>query len=274
MCGISGESMSALFLYHGTTSVCAIKVRLALAEKALTWRGQVLDLRRGEQHRPEYLALNPKGVVPTLVHDGRVLVESTLIVEYLDERFPAPALMPFEPYTRAQARLWMKKIDDTLHAACSAVTFAIAFRREMRQKPPAELEAHLARVPDPEYRERQRLSIAHGLAAPHVAQAVRGYDKYLGEMEQALAHSAYLVGDACTLADLCATPYVNRAHMLGMDALWARRPNVAAWFERMRARPSFGTCITAWLTDDDRRRFGGPHAGVREKLGEILPGGE
>ncbi len=262
--------MHDLFLYHGTTSVCAIKVRLALAEKALEWQGQVLDLRRGDQHRPEYLKLNPNGVVPTLVHEGRVVIESTLIVEYLDERFPDPALMPAGPYERALVRLWMKKIDDGLHAACSAVTFAIAFRGEMLKKSPADLEAHLARIPNPEYRERQRLSIAHGLSAPHVALAVRVYDQYIGEMEGSLADSPYLVGGAYSLADLCATPYVNRAHMLGMDDLWARRPNVARWFARMRERASFGESVTSWLTDDDRRRFGGPHSGVREKLAELL----
>jgi glutathione S-transferase len=265
--------MSDLYLYHGTTSVCAIKVRLALREKALEWKGQVLDLRRGDQHRPEYLKLNPNAVVPTLVHQGRVLIESTLIIEYLDEYFPQPALMPGEPYARAQARLWMKKIDDTLHAACSAVTFAVAFRKELQQKPPAELEAHLARIPNPEYRERQRLSIAEGLAAPHVAQAVRCYDKYIGEMESALAGSPYLVGECYSLADLAATPYVNRAAMLGMDALWGKRPHVGDWLARMRERASFQTAVSNWLTEADRRRFGGPHGEVHGKLAEILQSG-
>jgi glutathione S-transferase len=92
-------------LYHATTSVCAIKARLALAEKNLAWESELLDLRRGEQHRPEYLKLNPGGVVPTLVHDNRVVVESTRIIEYLDEAFAAPPLMPKVPYERATARL-------------------------------------------------------------------------------------------------------------------------------------------------------------------------
>jgi len=262
--------MSELYLYHGTTSVCAIKVRLALQEKSLEWKGQVLDLRRGDQHRPEYLKLNPNAVVPTLVHQGRVVIESTLIIEYLDERFPEPPLMPVDPYERAQARLWMKRIDDTLHAACSAISFAVAFRKELQQKPAEELEAHLQRIPNPEYRERQRASIASGLAAPHVAQAVRNYDRYFGDMEQALAESDYLVGKSYSLADLAATPYMNRAHMLGMDALWAKRPSLAAWFERMRARPSFEPAVTSWLTDTDRRRFGGSHEDTRAKLADML----
>ena len=63
-----------LYLYHGTTSVCAIKARLALHEKGLEWDGEILDLHRGDQHRPEYLQLNPNGVVPTLVHAGRVII--------------------------------------------------------------------------------------------------------------------------------------------------------------------------------------------------------
>ena len=102
-----------IYLYHGSTSVCAIKARLTLAEKNLPWDGEVLDLQRGDQHRPDYAKLNPNHVVPTLVHDGRVLIESTLIIEYLDEAFPAHPLMPADPYLRARARLWMKKIDDT-----------------------------------------------------------------------------------------------------------------------------------------------------------------
>lgn len=262
--------MSELTLYHSTTSVCAIKVRLALHEKSLEWHGKLLDLRRGDQHAPEYLKLNPNGVVPTLIHGEHVLIESTLIVEYLDERFHEPPLMPSDPYLRAQARLWMKRIDDTLHAACSAVTFAIAFRKDMQAKSPAELEAHLARIPSPEYRERQRLSIAQGLAAPHVAQAVRSYDRYIGDMERALADSPYLLGASYSLADLCATPYVNRANMLGMDSLWSKRPHVSAWFERVRERPSFEGAITSRLTEIDRRRFAGPHDDVQERLAALL----
>ena len=261
-----------LYLYHGTTSVCAIKARIALEEKSIAWTGEVLDLRRGDQHRPEYLKLNPNGVVPTLVHDGRALIESTLIIEYLDEAFPAPPLMPSDPYSRATIRLWMKRIDDTLHAACSAITFAVAFRKELQAKPAAELEAHLARIPDMAYRERQRLSIAHGLAAPHVAQAVRHYDKYIAQMEEALSGCAYLAGDSYSLADVAATPYVNRAEMLGMAGLWAKRAHVAGWFERMRQRPSFDIAVTRWLTEADRRRFGGPHEEARKALSEILAG--
>jgi glutathione S-transferase len=261
-----------LYLYHGTTSVCSVKVRLALEEKGLAWTGEVLDLQRGDQHRPDYAKLNPNEVVPTLVHDGKTVIESTLIIEYLDDAFPPPPLMPADAYGRAMARLWMKRIDDYLHAACSTVTFATANRKVLLRKTPEELEAHLERVPDPAYRERQRLAVAHGLSAPHVAQAVRHYDKYLGEMEAALGRSPFLAGENYSLADAAATPYVNRAEMLGMEGLWHARPRVAAWLDRMRRRPSFEAAVTRWLGDADRDRFDVPRDETRQKLREILGG--
>jgi glutathione S-transferase len=244
-----------LKLYHGSTSVCAIKARLVLEEKGLAWEGELLDLQRGDQHRPEYLKLNPNAVVPTLVDDGRVVIESTLIIEYLDEAYPEPALMPPNPYRRAQARLWMKKIDDHLHAATSAVTFAAAFRRHFLKLSPQELDARLARIPDPAYRERQRLSIEQGLQAPHVAAALRSFERYFAEMEQALGASQWLAGETYSLADAAATPYINRAAMLGMQALWQHRPRLQEWRERIMARPSFDRAVTRWFSDADRERF-------------------
>jgi glutathione S-transferase len=260
-----------LYLYQGSTSVCSVKVRVVLAEKGLAYEGEILDLQRGDQHRPDYAKLNPNEVVPTLVHDGNVVIESTLIIEYLDESFPAPPLMPADPYGRASARLFMKKIDDYLHSACSTITFATANRKVLIKKTPEELAAHLAKIPNPDYRERQRLSIAQGLAAPHVAQALRAYDKYIGEMETALRVSAYLAGDAYTLADAAATPYIFRAEVLGLDGLWrARRPKVAAWYESVRARPSFEPAVLAPISAADRERFTVPRAETWAKAQEAL----
>jgi glutathione S-transferase len=262
-----------LYLFHGTTSVCAIKVRIVLAEKGLDWNGETLDLMRGDQHRPEYARINPNRVVPTLRHDGRILIESTLIIEYLDEAFPAPPLMPRDPYERAQARLFMKKIDDYLHPACSVVTFATANRRALLKLSAEELEARFQRMPDPAYRERQRLAIDHGLDAPHVAQAVRQHDRYFGDMEAALSAAPYLAGEDLSLADAAALPYVNRADMIGLDGLWQQRPRLADWLDRMRARPSFAQAVSGWMSDADRQRFDVPRDETRAKVRTILAGG-
>jgi glutathione S-transferase len=245
-----------LQLYHAGPSVCAIKVRLVLDEKALPWESKLLNVHRGEQFTPEYRKLNPNAVVPTLVHDGRPIIESTIIIEYLDDTFPAPALMPGNSYRRAMARLWMKKIDDYLHAACAALTFAIAFRPQLLRKSRDELEARFAAVPDPAMRERQRQAVLLGLDAPQAAGALRNYDKFIGEMEETLAQAPYLAGDSYSLADAAATPYVNRATMLALDGiLFDNRPLVADWFKRMRDRPSFQAAIDNHLSEADRENF-------------------
>ena len=93
-----------LTLYHGRTSVCSIKARLALAEKGLEFESRLMTLR-GDQFDPDYMRLNPNAVVPTLVHDGRVIIESTVIMHYVDEAFAGAALTTSDPLERAQARM-------------------------------------------------------------------------------------------------------------------------------------------------------------------------
>ena len=89
-----------LELYHSVNSVCAQKVRIALAEKGLEYREHLMTLR-GDQFDPAYMKLNPSAVVPTLVHDGRPVIESSVILYYIDEAFPnPPSLMPADPHQR------------------------------------------------------------------------------------------------------------------------------------------------------------------------------
>ena len=83
-----------LELYHDNMSVCAQKVRLVLAEKGTKATEHHLSLRDGDQQQPDYVKLNPEAVVPTLVHDGVMVMESTMIAEYLDEMFAERSLWP------------------------------------------------------------------------------------------------------------------------------------------------------------------------------------
>src|ERR1044072_4858521 len=116
-----------LELYHGTTSVCAQKVRLTLAEKRLEWQTHLLELNV-DHLTPDYLKINPNGVVPTLVHNGTIIVESTVIIHYLDHLFPGPPLMPRAPVDRTRAHLFKKLMDEYIHPACIVYTFATANR--------------------------------------------------------------------------------------------------------------------------------------------------
>lgn len=177
-----------LELYHNDMSVCSSKVRLVLAEKNLEATLHHFNLRKGDQFAPGYLKLNPNGVVPTLVHDGRPVIESTLIAEYLDEAFPAPPLRPADLADRAAMRNLASMPDQGLHAACGTISTAAGFRHQFLALSPEELKRNIEETPDPARRERKRLGIEKGMDAPFVPDALRTYDSALGRMEARLAH--------------------------------------------------------------------------------------
>src|SRR5579872_3093422 len=95
-------------LYHNNMSVCSQRVRLVLREKSIEAKEHHLDLRACDSMTPEYLKLNPNGVVPTLLHDGVPIVESAMICEYLEDLHPKPSLRPADPEARARMRVWAK----------------------------------------------------------------------------------------------------------------------------------------------------------------------
>ena len=117
--------------YDNDMSVCAQKVRLVLAEKDLTYNRVHLNLRAGDQFKPDYLKLNPKAVVPTIVHDGNVVIESTVIISYLEDVFGEPSLTPNTALHRAKMLQWMILPDAGLHDTCGLTSFALAFRKQL-----------------------------------------------------------------------------------------------------------------------------------------------
>jgi len=234
-------------LYHHGTSVCAAKPRIALAEKELPWVSRYVDILKDEHFAPEYLKLNPKGVVPTLVHDGRVIRESTLIGEYLDEVFPDPPLKPPDPWDRVQMRLWTKRLDEELHAACGIVTFAISHRHAVLANPKELVEAYINKA-GPGERERRRRKLQRGIEDPEAKAALRVYDRFLEDMNAALENQPWLAGKFFSLAEVGVVPYINRLDMLQLSGLWAgRRPHLERWFERVKARPSFEPALFGYV---------------------------
>jgi len=174
-------------LYHNDMSVCAQKVRFALAEKKLSWKGHHLNLRAGDQQKPEYLKLNPNAVVPTLVDDGTVIIESTVICEYLDDAYSEPSLRPADAAGRGRMRLWTKQLDEGVHAATSVVSSAIAFRYQKLAAGLESLEEFHKKMPDPVKREKSWENITKGVESHYFAEAVKRFDKLVGDMETSLA---------------------------------------------------------------------------------------
>lgn len=159
-------------LYHGRTSVCSAKTRLALAEKGVDWESQLLTLR-GDQFDPAYLKLNPNAVVPTIVHDGTVIIESTVIMHYVNDAFPGPPLMPAEATSRAKVHMTTKLVDEYVHNACTVLTFATVNRPSLLQMKPEDPEAALARTPSRARAEAKRQVAAHDLDARGHGEAQR-----------------------------------------------------------------------------------------------------
>ncbi len=107
--------MSGLTLHGYFRSSAAWRVRIALALKGLSWQSVAVNLVAGEQHDPRYRSLNPQSRVPTLVCDGAVLTQSPAILEYLEERFPDPPLLPSDARERARIRAVCAVIGCDIH---------------------------------------------------------------------------------------------------------------------------------------------------------------
>lgn len=104
-----------MILYGYWRSGAAYRVRIGLALKGLAYEQSPVELRKGEQRSEAFLALNPQGLVPALEHEGRVLTQSLAILEWLEERFPEPALLPRSPDDRAAVRAMAALVACDIH---------------------------------------------------------------------------------------------------------------------------------------------------------------
>ena len=233
-------------LYHNDMSVCAQKVRFALGEKALKRESHHLNLRAGDQQKPEYTKLNHNAVVPTLVDDGKVIIESTVINEYIDDAHPEPRLRPADALTRARMRLWTKQLDEGVHVATRIISNAIAFRHQKLALGKEALKTLHDKIPDPKKREESWENVTKGVESRYFVDAVRRFDKLLADMEAALEEDTWLAGKEFSLADIGYAPYILRLQDLQLQLLWDKRPRIPAWFERVAKRRGYKEGFEDW----------------------------
>ena len=257
-------------LYTHPMSPCAQKVRMLLATKGLDWEARHVDLPNKANLDPAYLALNPLGVVPTLVHDGQVVIESSIICEYLEDSFPEPPQRPLDPHARAQMRFWMKHVDNKLHPACGTLQWPMVMRPGLMAKSEQERQALLDKIPEKPRRERQKRLVAQGLDAPDVADAVRVYRKTIEDMETALNNTTWLVSDDLSLADLCVAPYFQTLYQFSWQALFSDCPRVAAWYSAMRDRPEYQSGVSADFPAETLEQLQAAGSAVWHKLAAHL----
>ena len=237
-----------LKLYHLDTSTCSKRVRICLAEKELEWESHHVLLHKREHLEPWYVELNPNGVVPTLVHDDRILIESNFILEYLDDVFPDPPLRPADNYERAQMRIWMDRCEHILHRHVNVISYVKQGRyKHFEVLSEAELQAVLDKQPNMERRVLLERRVRQGVTQEEMDFAEARIAEILDDMEARLVDRPWLCGDDYSLADISYAPFIERFESNGLEQLvdWSARPALGDWWTRTQQRPGFqkGFCF-------------------------------
>ncbi|RAI43488.1 glutathione S-transferase family protein [Rhodoplanes roseus] len=230
----------ALTLYNAPQSTCSQRVRFVLNAKGLPFEEHRLDLFAGDQLKPDYLAINPNGVVPTLVHDGAVVIDSSVIMEYLDEVFSeGPRFVPADPVARARMRSLMRFIDEVPAPAIRVPSYNLAFLPHFQAM---SEEAFRAMAESKPLRREFLLSMGRtGFPEAEMTLAMKKLEQTVVRMDEAIAASGgpFLQGGAPTLADISVMPVIVRMDDIRVSHLWATRPAVGAWLDAVRAQPAF-----------------------------------
>jgi glutathione S-transferase len=232
--------MRGLHLFHFGMSNCSQRVRLALEEKGLSWTSHYVDLLRNEHVSADYQRINPKGVVPTLVHDGQVVLDSNDILLYLDEQFPDPPLCSAE----AEARKSMEAIiaaSSVFQPVIKVLSHELIFRT-IRQVGKEEIELFEKGHNDPTLVAWLRDYAENGAAwTSRVREANLGLRSGLRELENSLSESDWLSGDRYGLADISWVVNYHRLIQTQVDLTdW---PLFLDWGMRATKRPAFEAAV-------------------------------
>lgn len=228
-----------LTLYSFGPGANSLKPLLTLFEKGLDWEHRFVDPARFEQHSDWFKQINPRGQVPALDHDGRIVTESTVICEYLDDVFPDTVpLRPADPYLRAQMRVWTKWVDEYFCWCVSTIGWARGVKHLANTLSEAEFEAHIENIPIPEQQLKWRRA-RNGFPQDMLDEEMRKIGVSIRRLEETLSKQDYLVDGMYTLADIC-----NFAIANGMQNGFPQfvneqdTPGVMAWLARINERPA------------------------------------
>lgn len=231
--------MLELYYLEEADSICSNRPRMAFKEKGIEdWIGHKLQLVNGDQFKPEYLELNPKAQVPTLVHDGRVIRESSIICNYIDDLTPDPALKPKDAVEVAHMQEWIKDCDESGYQAAASLNFVTKFREAI---PIEVMEARWKKVTDLDRLHRQQSCVREGMDSPYVVRAIGYFDRLFGKIENTLSDERpWIMGDRLTLVEINLAPFIKVIEMLRLLPLFLKdRPLAEKWWGSVRSRPSY-----------------------------------
>ena len=233
-------------LYHFWSSVCSVKCRMALEEKGVQWTSRYIDLFKFDQMSPAYLKINPDGVVPTLVHDGQPVRESSAINEYIDAAFDGPRLVPADPLKAARMREFVKACDDGLDAIAKLTMVKYILPKLRNRHGDEVLREWAQKRPTRYYRDLHSRGIRGEITEQELGEAMATVGELLDRVDRTLQESGgpWLLGEL-SLADIAVAPYMFRLTALGQDRFWSKalRPAVNEWYQRLSARSAFQTAV-------------------------------
>ncbi len=230
-----------LTLYNWATSTCSQKVRIVLAEKGLQFVDRRLDSSKSENLSDWYLKLNENGVVPTLAHGDRIIIDSSVITEYLDEVFPDVPLRPMDVYERARMRAWRQFIDEVPTSAIRVPSYNRYIRHKWKNLSQSEFDRLVDKrtVRKQFYQSMGR----DGSSAQDEDASIEKLRETVRRMERALTAGPWIMGQQFTLADVGLIPTIVRMVDIGLGDMWEANSLVAEWYARVQERPSFKTAL-------------------------------
>jgi glutathione S-transferase/GST-like protein len=232
-----------LDLYHWEPTANSGELLIALHEKGITFNSRYVDVLAFEQHSPRFLALNPRGEVPVLVHDGDVLTETTLVLEYLDAVFPGLALVPATTAERYRMRVWTKLANDSFAPALTMLGWHFRMARQVRGQDRAAIVAGFARLP-PDRQAVWRTALDDAYTDDELTRARQFLEVAVRRLEEALATDEWLAGACYSLADIAVFPLAHALQSLLPEvAALESRPRVAHWLRRMQGRPAVRSAL-------------------------------
>ena len=238
------KKLSGLHLYHAGVSNCSMRVRITLEEKGLPWTSHHLNILKKEHITPEYFSINPNGLVPTLVHDGKVIIESDDIIEYLDITFPEPPLRPAEGPDLDAMNDWLHRATAIHLKAVKTHIYEKRMRGQMTQSS-EQKDKYEKLQTNSSLLEFHRKSSSQSFTQRELDEAKATLDECFADLEKALENRDWLAGDNFSLADIAWVPLYFTLHVLAGYS-FEGLPNLAAWAKRIEARPSYTVSVLDW----------------------------
>ena len=231
-----------LHLFHFSSSSCSQKARIVLNLKGVDWVSHPINLLKAENYGQWYLGINPRGLLPALIHDGDVHIESNDIVSYLDDRFETPKLIPAQ---QRESVLEQLNAENDLHLDLRTLTFGFSLPKFLVGKPPEALDALASSEGTVEGKKdsHKKVQLAfwrdlakQGITPEQATHSVERFKRKFTSLEAQLADQGFLLGDRISIVDIVWFIYAHRLKSTGYP-FNRLHPGLEAWYQSLLSRP-------------------------------------